>query len=137
MPAGQRMILMLHDDHFARELTTHLTTKPEAIYRNVDVHFSRGQVEVYGEIRVLGWWVPATVWGNLRAQDCHIEALITDLSVGGALTPDFVCEEAGRLVQSELEKVLDGPFETLPICLESVQVLDGIAVVEGIKEIAP
>lgn len=134
LPTGQRIVLILHDDHLTQELATCLATKPDAVYRNVEFRFSPGQIEVRGEIRVLGWRVPATVWGDLRVQDCHIEAPITGLSVGGALTPAFVGDEASKHIQSELERVLGGLFETLPLCLESIEVQDGVAIAEGARQ---
>ena len=133
MPAGQRVVLHLTDDHLTRELAAYLSTQPQAIYRNAEVRFSPGQVELGGEIRVLGFWVPATVWGHLQAQDCRVQASITDLSVGGLFTPAFLREEAAKLIQGELDKALDVLFTALPLCLESVEVGDGAAVVEGIK----
>lgn len=134
VPAGQRIVLVIHDDHFTEELATYLATKPQAIYRDIDVRFSAGQVEVQGRIRVLGVWMPATAWGNLLAQDCQVEATITDLSVGGSLTPAFVREQARKLIYGELEKALDELFKTLPICLESIEVLEGVAIAEGAKQ---
>jgi len=134
VPVGQRIVLVIHDDHFTEELATYLATKPQAIYRDIDVRFSPGQVEVQGRIRVFGVWMPATVWGNLQAQDCHAEATITDLSVGGSLTPAFVREQARKLICGELEKALDELFKTLPICLESIEVLEGVALAEGTKQ---
>lgn len=133
MPVGQRVILHLHDDHLTRELAAYLAAQPQAIYRNAKVRFSPGQVELGGEIRVLGFWVPATVWGHLQAQDCRVQASITDLSVGGLFTPAFLREEAAKLIQGELDNALDVLFTALPLCLESVEIGDGAAIVEGIK----
>ncbi|UCC64626.1 MAG: hypothetical protein JSV36_06150 [Anaerolineae bacterium] len=133
MPAGQRVVLHLYDDHLTRELAAYLATQPQAIYRNARVRFSPGQVELGGEIRVLGFWVPATVWGHLQAQDCRVQASITDLSAGGLFTPAFLREEAAKLIQGELDKALNVLFTALPLCLESVEIGDGAAIVQGIK----
>ena len=134
VPVGQDVVLVIHDDHFTQELAAYLAAKPQAVYRDVDVRFSPGQVQVQGEIRVLGVWVRATVWGDLRAQDCHVRSPITDLSVGSLLTPAIVRQEARRLIQSELDKALDDLFKTLPVCLERIEILDGIAIAEGTKQ---
>jgi hypothetical protein len=134
IPVGQHVVLVLHEDHFAQALATYLATKPRAIYRDVDVQFSPAQVKVRGGIRVFGVWVSATVWGNLQAQDCRAKVMITDLSVGGLLTPALVRQEARKLIHSELEKALDDLFKTLPVCLESIEVLDGVAIVEGPRQ---
>ena len=134
IPVGQHVVLVFHEDHFTQALATYVATKPRAIYRDVDVRFLPAQVEVQGRIRVFGVWVSATVWGNLQAQDCQAKVTMTDLSVGGSLTPALVRQEARKLIHGELEKALDGLFRTLPVCLESIEVLDGVAIVEGVKQ---
>ena len=134
IPVRQDVVLVIHDDHLTQEMAVYLATKPQALYRDVDVRFSPGQIKVQGKIRVLGVWLPATVWGDLQAQDCHVQAPITDLSVGNLLTPALVRQKARRLVQSELDKALDDLFKTLPVCLERIEVLDGIAIAEGTKQ---
>lgn len=134
VPVGQHIVLVLREDRFTQALATYLATKPRAIYRDVDVGFSPAQVKVQGKIRVFGVWVSATVWGSLQAQDCRAEATITDLSVGGLLTPALVREEARKLIHGELEKALDDLFKNLPLCLESIEVLDGVAILEGTKQ---
>jgi hypothetical protein len=133
IPVGQHIVLVLHQDHFSEALADFLATEPRAIYRDPDVRFSEGQVEVQGEIRVLGVWVSAIVWGNLQAQDCHVKATITDLSVGSLLTPTLVREEARKRIHGELEKAVDALFETLPVCLERIELQDGVAIVEGTR----
>lgn len=133
MPVGQRIVVVLHDDHFTQELAAYLATNPQAIYRDVNVRFLPGQVEVQGQIRVLGVWIPATVWSDLQVEHCRIKAPITDFSVGGVLTPSFLRDEAGKLVQSELEKALDDLFKSLPVCLERIEVSEGVATAEGTK----
>jgi hypothetical protein len=134
IPVGQHVLLVFHEDHFTQALATYVATEPRAIYRDVDVQFSAAQVEIRGRIRVFGVWVSATVRGNLQAQDCQAKVTVTDLSVGGSLTPALVRQEARKLIHSELEKALDGLFRTLPVCLESVEVLDGVAIVKGAKQ---
>jgi len=54
--------------------------------------------------------------------------------VGSLLTPAIVRQEARRLIQSELDKALDDLFKTLPVCLERIEILDGIAIAEGTKQ---
>jgi len=134
IPVGQHVVLVLHEDHFTRELATFLTTQPQANYRIAAIRFSPGQIEAQGEIRVFGVWVSTTVWGSLDAQDCQAQATITDFSIGGLLTPVLVREEARKLIHGQLEEVMDNLFETLPVCLESVEVLDGVAILNGTKQ---
>ncbi len=133
MPVGGRVVLVLHDDHFTQELATYLAATPEAIFRDVEVRFWPTRVEMQGKIRALGVWVPATTWGNLHVQECHLKVEITDLAVGGALTPSFVREQASKLIHDEIEKILDDLFQNVPVCPESITVLDGSAIVEGTK----
>jgi len=134
VPVGQHVVLVFHEDRFAQALAAHVAAEPRAIYRDVDVQFSPAQVEMRGRICVFGVWVSATVRGNLQAQDCQAKVTVTDLSVGGLLTPALMRQEARRLIHGELDKAVDGLFRTLPLCLESIEVLDGVAIVEGTKQ---
>jgi len=126
---GRRLVILVHDDHLEREIAAYLATQPEAPYRNVTVRFTPGVVELGGEVEVLGLWVPATIRGQVKVSDCRPEATITELEVGGLLTPRWIRDYVTDLVYDALDLYPDD----LLVCLESVQIKEREALVEGTK----
>jgi hypothetical protein len=126
---GQRLVLRLHDDHLTRQAAAYLAAQPETTYRNVTVRFTPGLVELDGQVNVLGLWAPATVRGQVTVGDCRPAAEITSLAVGGLLTPRWARDYVADLIYDALDRYPDD----LPICLESVEVRQGEAIVTGIK----
>ena len=126
---GQELILIVHDDHIEREIAAYLTTQSETPYRNVTVHFTPGLVELGGEVEVLGLWVPATVWGQLSVENCMPEAVITELEIGGFLTPKWAKDYVAGLVYGVLDRYPDD----LAVCLTAIEVREGEATVKGLK----
>lgn len=126
---GQQLVLLVHDDHVERELAAFLNTQTNLDYRNVTVRFLPGLVELGGEVRAMGLWIPATVRGPVTARDCLPEATITELEVGGFLTPRWVSDFVADLVYRELDRY---PSD-LPVCLEQIQVGEGEATISGYK----
>jgi len=127
--AGQQLVLRLHDDHLTRQVAAYLAGQPETTYRNVTVRFTPGVVELAGQVNVLGLWAPATVRAQVTVSDCRPAADITSLAVGGLLTPRWARDYVADLVYDALDRYPDD----LPICLESVEVRQGEAIVTGIK----
>jgi len=126
---GQELVLLIHDDHLEREIAAYLAAQQETGYRNVSVRFKPGLVELGGEVQVLSLWVPATVWGQVAVRDCKPEATITELEVGGFLTPKWAKDYIANLVYDALDRYPDDP----PVCLESVEIREGEALVKGSK----
>lgn len=126
---GQQVVLLVHDDHLEREIAAYLATQLEVAYRNVTVRFTPELVELGGEVQVLGIWVPATVRGQVMVRDCLPEATITELEVGGFLTPRWARDYVANLIYDTLDRYPDD----LLVCLESISVREGEAVVEGTK----
>jgi hypothetical protein len=126
---GQQLAVLVHDDHVSREIAAYLATQPEAVYRNVTVRFTPGLVELEGEVEIAGLWVPATVRGQAGARDCQPEVTITELEVGGFLTPDWARDYVASLVYDVLDRYPDDA----PVCLERVEVRQGEALLEGTK----
>lgn len=126
---GQKLVLLVHDDHLEREIAAYLATQPETGYRNVTVRFMPGLVELGGEVQAMGLWIPATVCGTVTMQDCVPEATITELAVGGFLTPRWVRDYVADLVYDALDRY---PHD-LAVCLTAVTVGEGEATVEGVK----
>jgi hypothetical protein len=127
--ADQEMVLLVHDDHLEREIAAYLATQPEAGYRNVTVRFRPGLVELGGDVEAVGLWIPATVRGVVTVQSCVPEATITELEVGGFLTPRWVRDYVANLVYDALDRYPDD----LAVCLTAVTVGEGEATVEGVK----
>jgi hypothetical protein len=126
---GQQLAVLVHDDHVSREIAAYLATQPEAVYRNVTVRFTPGLVELEGEVEIAGLWVPATVRGQAGARDCQPEVTITELEVGGFLTPGWARDYVANLVYDVLDRYPDDA----PVCLERVEVRQGEALLEGTK----
>ena len=126
---GQQLAVLVHDDHVSQEIAAYLATQPEAVYRNVTVRFTPGLVELEGEVEIAGLWVPATVRGQAGARDCQPEVTITELEVGGFLTPDWARDYVADLVYDVLDRYPDDA----PVCLERIEVRQGEALLEGTK----
>ncbi len=124
---GQRLTLRIHDDHLEREIAAYLATQPDAPYRKVTVRFTPGLVELGGQVKVLDFWVPATVRAQATVRECQPQATITGLTVGGLLTPRWARDYVASLIYDALDRYPDD----LAICLESIDVQEGEATVEG------
>jgi len=110
-----------------RELALLCTNNPDLPFRSIQVDLRRDEVELSGEIMVLGLEVDALVTGTIVARDCRPQIEIESVAVAGVLTPEFV---RNQVEQEVLEAMTWYPAD-YPLCLEQIVLEETRATVYG------
>ncbi|MEJ2208910.1 MAG: hypothetical protein P8129_07730 [Anaerolineae bacterium] len=112
-----------------RELGLLCTNNPDLPFRTIQVELKRGQVELSGEISVLGLQVDALVTGNIVARDCRPQIEIKSVAVAGVLTPQLVRDQ----VEQEVMEAMTWYPSDYPLCLEQIVLEETRATIYGYR----
>ena len=112
-----------------QEIARYLAAYPDTPARNVRVTLTPQEAITFGQVRVGGLWVAATVHASVRLQGGKPVVTLTQVDLGSIPLPPSVRDDLTR----RLTEALAG-IENLPFRFTNITLGDGQIIIQGVTK---